>query len=74
MLYPRILVPPVLDGGDQERLMQFLKALTTFGADGGPGYAVHGKDWDLLSFFLNVTFICGSLTPESGRVKSSVIS
>lgn len=40
MLYPRIFVPPVLAGGDQARLMQSLNALSTFGADGGPGYAV----------------------------------
>lgn len=43
-LYPRIFVPPVLAGGDQERLMQFLNALSTFGADGGPGYAVSIND------------------------------
>lgn len=39
-LYPRIFVPPVLAGGDQARVMQSLNALITFGADGGPGYAV----------------------------------
>lgn len=39
-LYPRIFVPPVLAGGDHARLMQSLNALSTFGADGGPGYAV----------------------------------
>lgn len=33
-------MPPVLAGGDQARLMQSLNALSTFGADGGPGYAV----------------------------------
>lgn len=49
-LYPRILVPPVSDGGDQERLMQSLKALITFGADGGPGYAVHTKKGFFKSF------------------------
>lgn len=35
-----MLVPPVLVGGDHDKLMQSLKALTTFGAEGGPGYAV----------------------------------
>lgn len=39
-LYPRIFVPPVLAGGDHARLIQSLNALSTFGADGGPGYAV----------------------------------
>lgn len=32
-------MPPVSAGGDQDRVMQSLKALATFGADGGPGYA-----------------------------------
>lgn len=45
-LYPRILVPPVSAGGDQERVIQSLKELTTLGADGGPGYAVYRKEWD----------------------------
>lgn len=43
-LYPRILVPPVFAGGDQDRLMQSLKAVTTFGADGAPGYAVNTEE------------------------------
>lgn len=38
-LYPKILVPPVLDGAVHARLMQFLKALTIFGTEGGPGNA-----------------------------------
>jgi len=38
-LYPRMLVPPVLAGGAQDRLMQSLKALTTFGAEGAAAYA-----------------------------------
>lgn len=38
-LYPKILVPPVLVGADQARFIQSLKALTIFGAEGGPGYA-----------------------------------
>lgn len=36
-LYPRRLVPPVLVGAVQARLMQSLKALTILGVDGGPG-------------------------------------
>lgn len=35
-----MLVPPVLVGGVHAKVMQFLKALTTLGVDGGPGYAV----------------------------------
>lgn len=38
-LYPKILVPPVLEGAVHARLMQSLKALTIFGAEGGPGNA-----------------------------------
>lgn len=38
-LYPKMLVPPVLAGADQARLMQSLKALTILGVEGGPGYA-----------------------------------
>lgn len=38
-LYPKRLVPPVLVGADQARLIQSLKALTIFGVEGGPGYA-----------------------------------
>lgn len=38
-LYPKILVPPVLVGADQARLIQSLKALTIFGVEGGPGNA-----------------------------------
>lgn len=30
----------MLAGGDHARLIQSLNALSTFGADGGPGYAV----------------------------------
>lgn len=41
-LYPKMLVPPVLVGADQARFIQSLKALTIFGAEGGPGYAVRG--------------------------------
>lgn len=39
ILYPKRLVPPVLVGGVQARLIQSLKALTIFGADGAPGNA-----------------------------------
>lgn len=35
-----MLVPPVLVGGDHDKLMQSLKALTIFGVEGGPGNAV----------------------------------
>lgn len=38
-LYPKRFVPPVLEGAVQARLIQSLKALTIFGADGGPGNA-----------------------------------
>lgn len=38
-LYPRMSVPPVLEGAVQDRLMQSLNALIIFGAEGGPGYA-----------------------------------
>lgn len=38
-LYPKMLVPPVLEGADQARLIQSLKALSIFGVEGGPGYA-----------------------------------
>lgn len=38
-LYPKMLVPPVLVGADQARLMQSLKALMIFGVEGCPGYA-----------------------------------
>lgn len=34
-----MLVPPVVAGGVHDKVMQFLKALITLGADGGPGYA-----------------------------------
>ncbi len=44
ILYPTILVPPVLVGGDHAKVMQFLKALTTLGVDGGPGYAGTNHD------------------------------
>lgn len=57
-LYPRILVPPVLAGRDQDRLMQSLKALTTFGADGGPGYAVYTKVWELFLSLKGKIFQC----------------
>lgn len=39
MLYPRMLVPLVLEGEIHVRVMQSLKSLTTLGAEGGPGYA-----------------------------------
>lgn len=35
--YPKILFPPSFSGGVHDRLIQFLKALTTFGGVGGPG-------------------------------------
>lgn len=38
-LYPKMLVPPVLVGAVQAKLMQSLKALTIFGVEGGPGNA-----------------------------------
>lgn len=41
MLYPRMLVPPVLEGGFHVRVIQSLKALTTLGAEGGPAYAMY---------------------------------
>lgn len=40
-----MLVPPVLVGGDHAKVMQFLKALTTLGVDGGPGYAVTNESF-----------------------------
>lgn len=50
-----MLVPPVSAGGDQDRVMQSLKALTTFGADGGPGYAA-GTHFYAVSLFLSISY------------------
>lgn len=50
-LYPKISVPPVLDGADQARLMQSLKALTTFSVEGAPGYAALDKNVELADVF-----------------------
>lgn len=57
-LYPKMLVPPVLVGADQARLIQSLKALTTFSVVGGPGYAERMINGHFLTgshkaFFLN---------------------
>lgn len=40
-------MPPVSAGGDQDRVMQSLKALATFGADGGPGYAARTQFYEV---------------------------
>lgn len=50
-----MLVPPVLVGAVQAKLMQSLKALTIFGVEGGPGNAGKINEIIRLCLFCSVT-------------------
>lgn len=72
-LYPKMLVPPVLVGAVQAKLMQSLKALTIFGVEGGPGNAGKRNEIIRIGLFCSVTNACYTLVMRHYEVGMGIV-